>query len=1172
MGTLFIKHVPAPAGASDSAPHFLVARPDGKAAAPVRIEPPVGYPVAGRPLSDLVQELRWYLETFLEYPFPPNTDRAAHVLDALRAWGRGAFAALFTTREAVQLFEHAVRDEHHRLLVQVWSDDAAILGWPWEGLVDPQVGFLAQTSAFERRLNRVRDPDAVPAGLPRDRLNILLVTARPYAQDVHFRSISRPLIDLIAKHRLAAHVHVLRPPTFERLREHLRERPGFYHVLHFDGHGAYGGRPGDDMEGGAHRFQGAEGRLVFEDAQGAPDPVTTETLSVLLREHAVAAVVLNACQSAMLDARAADPFASVATGLVRAGARSVVAMAYSLYVSAAQEFLPAFYRRLFETGSTAEAVRAGRQQMLGQKKRDCVRGKFDLEDWLVPVLYEQDPLDFSFASTPIAPAADDAGSLPDEAVDRDDPVGFVGRDGDLLALERALRGDAAAIVIHGLGGVGKTTLARGLVAWLQATDGLGLGCVWFSFQEIRSAEFVLNRLGDSLFGGQFSVMPSLDQKIDMLAPALKARRLIIVWDNFEVVAGVAGAPGTLSADDRAVLVSLLRGMRGGASKVIITSRSDEAWLDMQRRVVPLGGLQGEERWSYCDRVLEQLGIRINRDDEAFAELVELLGGHPLAIRAILPHLEQRTAASVASTLRTNVTQLGGAGGEAQSKLFATLRFVEQSLPEALRPLLVPLALHERFVDADYLEVMAKTAPGAWSRRQIDEFCHALGGAGLLRDRGQSIHEMHPALTGYLRVTVLGDGAADTTAAWTRAFVGFMAEYANRLAPKELHEQRFGFHVHGASFYRALGEAGRLGLGAEEGALTQALAAYAQHTRAFREAHDLFLRLAEQQSRQGSAEGEAGAYHQLGISAQEQRDFAAAEQWYRKSLAIEEKQGNEHGAAITYHQLGISAQEQRDFAAAEQWYRKSLAIKEKQGNEHGAASTYHQLGISAQEQRDFAAAEQWYRKSLAIEEKQGNEHGAAITYHQLGISAQEQRDFAAAEQWYRKSLAIEEKQGDEHGAASTYHQLGRIAQEQRDFAAAEQWYRKSLAIEEKQGNEHGAAITYHQLGISAQEQRDFAAAEQWYRKSLAIKEKQGNEHGAASTYGQLGNLRTATGAHLSAGDAFVEAMRRFVEVRDGYNASRIPHNFSRLANGAPADVRKQLEDLWREAGFGELPAP
>ena len=96
---------------------------------------------------------------------------------------------------------------------------------------------------------------------------------------------------------------------------------------------------------------------MFEDEQGRPDPQSAKVLSELLRNCSVPVVVLDACQSAMVDERADDAFASVAAGLLRSGVRSVVAMAYSLYVSGAQQFLPAFYRRLFESGSVADATR-----------------------------------------------------------------------------------------------------------------------------------------------------------------------------------------------------------------------------------------------------------------------------------------------------------------------------------------------------------------------------------------------------------------------------------------------------------------------------------------------------------------------------------------------------------------------------------------------------------------------------------------------------------------------------------------------------------------------------------------------------------------------------------------------------------------------------------------------
>src|SRR5580658_533935 len=380
--TLAITHVE-----NSSPPAFAVTRlTDGKSAAPVTISSPYEFPVEGQPNSDLMRELRWYLEHFLDYPFDPEIGHAERVLDALQAWGKQAFNTLFDRRDAGGWLADSE-------ILQVRSDDPYILSWPWEALFDPQRNYVAHERQIERRLNHLPDPPPRPK-LPKDRVNILLVVARPYKGDVRYRSIARPLVELIDTRNLPAHGDVLRPPTFDQLRDHLRAHPGYYHALHFDGHGAYGNGVGEYSR---HMLQGPQGSLIFEDANGEPDPKSARDLSALLYEYAVPAVVLNACQSAMMDTKAGDAFASVATALLQSGMRSVVAMSYSLYVSGAQVFLPAFYRRLFEVGSVAEAVRAGRQEMLAHKDRVCARGRYPLEDWLLPVLYQQDPFDFSFA-------------------------------------------------------------------------------------------------------------------------------------------------------------------------------------------------------------------------------------------------------------------------------------------------------------------------------------------------------------------------------------------------------------------------------------------------------------------------------------------------------------------------------------------------------------------------------------------------------------------------------------------------------------------------------------------------------------------------------------------------------------------------------------------------------
>jgi len=1159
MKTLIIRHLKG----SDP-PKFEVERQGGKHSEAVTVAPPVGFPVEGRPDSDLMRELPWYLEDFLEYPYHPRTDRAQHILDALDEWGQQAFGKLFSGGKGAIWYHDATRDGVGKLRLQVMSDDPGVLQWPWEALKDPEATYLSLDFQIERRMNKVRDPVPLPEELPKDRINILLVTARPFERDAHYRSVSRPLVELIEREKIPAQVHVLRPPTFANLREHLKERPGFYHIIHFDGHGGFGKRSvtGDSR----HTFSVTEGVLVFEDDKGKRDRINAERLSGLLRDHAVPVMVMNACRSAMIEEGVKDPFASVAAALLKAGIRGVVAMAYSLYVSGAEVFLPVFYKELFESGDLSGAVRAGRQKMFEKRKRICARGRFELKDFVVPVIYQQKRYELPFVKKSKKGKEGVKRELPEEARDEENPYGFIGRDQEILKLERVMRKDTPAILITGLGGVGKTTLVRGFLKWLNDTEGMD-GGQWLSFIDVRSAEYVINTMGSAIFGKDF-LAGKMEDKVPALANVLKQNRIVIVWDNFEVVAGILDSrvSANLSAEDRNVLLSLLKKIRGGQSKVIITSRSEEGWLGIQRMKLSIGGLVGEERWEFCEKILDNLGILVNREDEDQVELMDLLEGHPLAMSVILPSLEKMSARQIIDALRSNMDALGP---EAE-KLYATLRFAEEQLSEDLRPLLIPLALHEQYIQADMLENMCKQVEESWSREKVDGFLQALSVAGLLRNMTGAIYQLHPALTGFLRSTFLSSVSSEIYDKWSRVFVDVMGIVADQLAPKELHEQRFGFHIHGANFHFALSVAERLKMYRHYSALLQSLAFYAQNTRNYSEAIELFEIRANIEMEKGNKENEAAAYHQLGRVAEEQRDFAAAEKWYLKSLAIKEKQGNEHGAAITYHQLGMIAQEQRDFAAAEKWYLKSLEIVERIGDEAGAAKTYHQLGRIAQGQTDFRSAKEHFEKALEIFKQTEDKVGIANIYHLLGSIALTERYYRKSKGWYRKSLDISEVYGIENLAVMTYHQLGRVAEEQRDFAAAEKWYLKSLAITEKQGNEHGAAKTYHQLGIIAEKQRDFAAAEKWYLKSLAIKEKQGDEHGAAGTYNQLGSISGLQEDFKESGRWFIKAIVAHINSNDNRMAKASSDNFMINYRNAPGEVQAKLKAMWEEADLGPFP--
>jgi tetratricopeptide (TPR) repeat protein len=1082
---LQIRHLP---DSADPARFQVLRLSDGKTGPATEGVPnPVGFPIDGWPGVSLLRGLCWYLENFLDYPFDPETTHAELVQKALKRWGEQAFDALFGTRETGGWFDAATGQDYADLHLQIVSDDPAVLAWPWEALYDRQAGSrLAHACQVERRLDHLRDPPELKK-LPKDRVNILLVIARPYERDVRFRSVARALVEWASQPDVPAHVHVLRPPTFDHLREHLRQHRHFYHLLHFDGHGAYGdGRPATP---GTHTFQGdVQGRLVFEAADGGPDPVAADKLSELLRDGAVPAVVLNACQSAMVDQRADDPFASVAAALLKAGTRSVTAMAYSLYVSGAQQFLPAFYRRLFEHGQLPEAVRAGRQQMLSQSERVCARGTFPLEDWLVPVLYQQDPPDFRFVQKAAA-KEQPATRLPEEAQDQRNPYGFIGRDGPVLELERALHRPPAGILISGLGGVGKTALARGFLRWLEQTGGLGEGVFWFGFADIRSAEYVLDSLGEALAGPKFRTQQGIDKKLADLEARCRQARYVIVWDNFESAKGVAGTAvsAKLLETDCGLLRDFLSRLRGGPTKVLITSRSTEDWLGPTNRyLLKLGGLDGEERWEFANAVLGDLGRKVDRGDAAFDELMKQLNGHPLAMRVVLPRLESQRASDLSRALRENFESLRShAADEDEARLFATLRFATDALPAQWHPLLIALAQHEEFVAPDLLEMMGQQVNAGWTRATIDKCLGALARAGLLRQMKPSLWEMHPALTGYLRSAFQSGLDGTLLESWVRSFTDVMAGVAESLELRPLRERQTGFRYFEASFHVARDNARRLGMDTAYATLTHAAAAYSRDTLDYPTAARLFQELADHNHRANHEVELAAALHHLGTVAQKGRDFAAAEDCYRKSLEISERRGHKRGMAKTYCHLGVLAEDRHDLDVAEGWYRKSLEIAEQLADKELMARPYKALGTLAEQRRELDAAEGWYRKSLAIAEQLGDKELMAGTYDGLGSLAFRRRDFGAAEGCLRKSLDINERLGEERLVAGNYHNLGRIDKERRDFDAAEGWYRKSLEISERLGDKQMTADNYHQLGWVAEERGDRDAAERWYQKALTL---------------------------------------------------------------------------------------
>ena len=714
---------------------FLVVRNGKQVKKPVPIASPWEIMIGTQTLQ---QGLRWYLEKYLELPIDNFRTQAEEIQAALSQWKFDCFKALLADGQVWDWYHDTQQVNTPKSQLQIISDDAVVLSWPWEVLENLDRSLPIQQCLIERLLEKVGDVRTLPEKLPAGQLNILYIIARPYGDlDVGFQTLARPLIDFANEDGWPVHIDVLRPPTFDQLRAALEENPGFYHIIHFDGHGGY-----PDSRGNQTKDSESSGRLVFEkeDSSHSAHEVPGIMLAELLQEHKIPVMVLNACQSAM---QATDPFASVAVSLLKAGIHGVVAMSYSLRVSGAKVFVPAFYQNLFQKGDLAEAIHAGRREMYRNQMRDTFFGQVPFCDWIVPVLYQQGVED---VLPKLEPGGKHKSILPNEAQDLGD-YGFIGRDRAIKNLERAIRLDQAGILIHGMAGEGKTTLAKGFLQWLKATHGLGNGVFWFSFEDIYSAEYSINTLAEALLGTQAMALPAW-QKLAALTKILRKNRSFIVWDNFESASGIPGTEvsALLPEEDRMLLKKLLHDLHGGQSKVLITSRSPESWLTFQECCrLPLEGLKGEELWQYCNAVVTNLRLSLDRKSETYKKLMDKLEGNPLAVRVILLRLREKSAEALLSELEEDFR--GIEGDEGMRRIQAALSVFERGLDRTFAPALRLIGLHEHCLDAELLAEMLE------GTREINvklkDCLIALESAGLCRLKRDKQYQIHPALRGCL---------------------------------------------------------------------------------------------------------------------------------------------------------------------------------------------------------------------------------------------------------------------------------------------------------------------------------------------------------------------------------------------------------------------------------------
>lgn len=1039
------------------------------------------------------EELRWYLEKYAIWPSHYFRDRARKVEENLVQWGRLLHeAAMPLTYTANVMNAWSRVDGHAGRRFSIYVDAALeagapeteiaaareaatlLLGLPWELLHDGDA-YLFQGAKPTRVRRRLPNTQVLGIAVTTPPIRILLITARPEDDAcgyIDHRASALPLVEAMESLPGLVKLHVLDPPTLPALRAELDRARGEkkpYHVVHFDGHGVY------------DRSAGLDG-LCFEEPQDSGKlemrrhvTVFTHELGPLLRDHRIPLVFLEACQTAQAE-QASE---SVASGLLKTGVASVVAMSHSVLIETARRFVSAFYRALADGRRVGDAMLAGQCQLKDDTFRGQIfgAGELRLEDWFVPVLFQEKDDPQLFKSTPSKQTRADFQTALAARLGELPPLpetGFIGRSRELLALQRLLRAERYAVV-RGQGGEGKTALAAEFARWTVRSQQIRRAA-FVSVETHSHAAAVLDAFGRQLVGKDYSVSTyeSPEKAVLPVERALREQSTLLIVDNMESILlppfMAQETPAALTDEAHEELQAILalceRLLKTGETRLIFTSREAlPAPFDAERNRRKLHRLDRDDAVKLVERVLNAAGGGAGAINDAAREsieqLVDAVNCHARTLALLAPALRSRGIEATRESLIELMNEMAqkfpiGHPNARERSVFASVELSLRRLSEKNQEQVRVLGVFHGGFQISVLCNMMK-----WEEADAVTLGRELIQTGLATPGHYGHLTLNPALCPYLRAQLDTKEKESLTARWVEAmhgYTGFLCqqqiqkteavvaltklELSNLFALLDLEQRRENTEVTiqlAVALYCLLQTFGKprllLYLGQVRDAAAQALDSNWSHI--------LFeaTRARIKQQLEGGFLNEALS----GAQALLQRARVAGEQAYLNA---------DNDLAMAFYLLAHVLQRTHDsnqalplLDEARRRFETIVKTKSDQNSRWMAAACFKEQGDCFFDLGQFNAAEVAYREAIHRDEQLKSYREVAVSKGRLGVILRIRGYYEDALRVYEELRELFTQLEDPNSVAISWQETGIVFAETGQPEAAEEAYRQSLRIAE-----------------------------------------------------------------------------------------------------------------------------
>ncbi|KAN0069072.1 HET domain containing protein [Elaphomyces granulatus] len=709
---------------------------------------------------------------------------------------------------------------------------------------------------------------------------------------------------------------------------------------------------------------------------------------------------------------------------------------------------------------------------------------------------------------------------------------FVAREEELAEIHRTLRGDGSrrTVVLHGLGGIGKTQLT---VAYAKRHRDDYSAVFWLNIKDEASLKQSFAKAAKQILGehpsasrlSSVDIKENFDEVIDAVKGWLSLfnnTRWLMIYDNYDNPK-LLGNTDPAAVDIRRFLPEPYQG------SVIITTRSSEVKIGHRIQIRKLEDVRDSLR--ILSNASRREGLM---DDSDAVALTKELDGLPLALVTAGAYLDQ-SAISFSDYLRLykeSWARLLKTSPELNSyedrTLYSTWQLSFDHVKQRNELSAKLLRLWAYFDNQDiWFELLrhGDSKDPEWIRELTKDELSFNEAVRVLSDHGLVEVDM----SSQERIESRGYSIHGCVHSWTVYVLN--QEWDHDLAKLAL--KFVGSHIPTTKSAKWWLTQRRL----------------LQH--AARCSHAVINCMV-------TGDGMERALHMLGTLYRNQGKLDKAEKMYQRALQGKEKAwGPDHTSTLnTVNSLGILYADQGKLDEAEKMYQRALQGKEKAlGPDHTSTlNTVNSLGILYADQGKLDEAEKMYQRALQGKEKAlGPDHTSTLdTVNNLGILYKSQGKLDEAEKMYQRALQGTEKAlGPDHTSTlGMVNNLGLLYADQGKLDEAEKMHQRALQGTEKAlGPDHTSTLeTVNNLGLLYADQGKLDEAEKMYqRAALKGYEKTLGPENVARYQPALNNM-------WNLGDLFA-AQGHLDEAKEMYSRARIGF---RALQGPSSHVCQQLD--------------